>query len=231
MGLRPAETHKLAELRAVLSTGSPLLPEGFDYVYQHLKKDVCLSSISGGTDIVSCFVLGNPAGPVWRGEIQAKGLGMAVEVFDETGKPVKGEKGELVCTRPFPSMPIGFWNDPDGARYRAAYFEKYPNVWRHGDWITLTERGSCVITGRSDATLNRGGVRVGTSELYAVVEALPEVADSVVIHLDETDEGEEGIRGTSGGTRAGRGRLRSHHRRPLPPGVEEFSGLDRSTKI
>jgi len=183
-GLKPKETHRLDKLRAVLSTGSPLAPEGFDYVYQNVKSDVCLSSISGGTDIVSCFVLGNPTGPVWRGEIQAKGLGMAVEVFDESGKPVKGEKGELVCTRPFPSMPIGFWNDPDGAKYRAAYFEKYPNVWRHGDWCEETEHGGLVIYGRSDAVLNPGGVRIGTAEIYRQVEQIDEVMEALVIGQD-----------------------------------------------
>ena len=183
-GLKPKETHRLDKLRAVLSTGSPLAPEGFDYVYQNIKQDVCLSSISGGTDIVSCFVLGNPMGAVWRGEIQAKGLGMAVEVFDETGKPVQGEKGELVCTRPFPSMPVGFWNDPDGAKYRAAYFEKYPNVWRHGDWCEETEHGGLIIYGRSDAVLNPGGVRIGTAEIYRQVEQLDEVLESLVIGQD-----------------------------------------------
>jgi acetoacetyl-CoA synthetase len=183
-GLKPKETHDLAKLRAILSTGSPLAPEGFDYVYQNVKDDVCLSSISGGTDIVSCFVLGNPMGPVWRGEIQAKGLGMAVEVFDESGKPVKGEKGELVCTKPFPSMPVGFWNDPDGAKYRAAYFEKYPNVWRHGDWCEETEHGGLIIYGRSDAVLNPGGVRIGTAEIYRQVEQLDEVLESLVIGQD-----------------------------------------------
>jgi acetoacetyl-CoA synthetase len=183
-GLKPKRTHRLERLRTVLSTGSPLAPEGFDYVYQNVKSDVCLSSISGGTDIVSCFVLGNPVGPVWRGEIQAKGLGMAVEVFDETGKPVKGEKGELVCTKPFPSMPVGFWNDPDGAKYRAAYFEKYPNVWRHGDWCEETEHGGFIIYGRSDAVLNPGGVRIGTAEIYRQVESLDEVVESLVIGQD-----------------------------------------------
>jgi len=183
-GLKPVETHALTKLRAVLSTGSPLLPEGFDYVYQNIKRDVCLSSISGGTDIVSCFVLGNPAGPVWRGEIQAKGLGMAVEVFDEQGKPVKEEKGELVCTRPFPSMPVGFWNDPDGSKYRAAYFDKYPNVWRHGDWSEITAHGGIVIYGRSDAVLNPGGVRIGTAEIYRQVEQIDEVVESLVIGQD-----------------------------------------------
>ena len=183
-GLKPRETHRLENLRAILSTGSPLLPEGFDYVYRDVKSDVCLSSISGGTDIVSCFVLGNPLGPVWRGEIQAKGLGMAVEVFDEQGNPIENDKGELVCTKPFPSMPVGFWNDPDGAKYRAAYFEKYPNVWRHGDWCEITPNGGIVIYGRSDAVLNPGGVRIGTAEIYRQVEQLEEVVESLVIGQD-----------------------------------------------
>jgi acetoacetyl-CoA synthetase len=183
-GLKPKQSHRLDKLRAVLSTGSPLAPEGFDYIYANVKEDVCLSSISGGTDIVSCFVLGNPTGPVWRGEIQAKGLGMAVEVFDENGKPVTGEKGELVCTKPFPAMPVGFWNDPDGAKYRAAYFEKYPNVWRHGDWSEETEHGGIIIYGRSDAVLNPGGVRIGTAEIYRQVEQLDEVLESLVIGQD-----------------------------------------------
>jgi acetoacetyl-CoA synthetase len=182
--LRPAETHKLDKLRAILSTGSPLVAEGFDYVYASVKRDVCLSSISGGTDIVSCFVLGNPMGPVWRGEIQAKGLGMAVEVFDENGVSIQDGKGELVCTRPFPSMPIGFWGDAGGARYRAAYFERFPNVWRHGDWCELTAHGGLVIYGRSDAVLNPGGVRIGTAEIYRQVEQLDEVVESLVIGQD-----------------------------------------------
>ena len=183
-GLEPKQTHRLEELRTVLSTGSPLVAEGFDFVYEKVKSDVCLSSISGGTDIVSCFVLGNPIGPVWRGEIQAKGLGMAVEVFDENGKSVKNEKGELVCSKPFPSMPVGFWNDPDGAKYRAAYFEKYPNVWRHGDWCEITPHGGIVIYGRSDAVLNPGGVRIGTAEIYRQVESLDEIVESLVIGQD-----------------------------------------------
>jgi acetoacetyl-CoA synthetase len=183
-GLKPRETHRLEKLRTVLSTGSPLSPEGFDYVYASIKQDVCLSSISGGTDIVSCFVLGNPTGPVWRGEIQAKGLGLAVEVFDESASPVVGEQGELVCTRPFPSMPLGFWNDPDGSRYHASYFEKYPNVWRHGDWTQITEHGGIVITGRSDATLNPGGIRIGPMEIYRQVEQIDEVLESLVIGQD-----------------------------------------------
>jgi acetoacetyl-CoA synthetase len=184
LGVEPKKTHKLEKLRAVLSTGSPLSPEGFDYVYEKVKTDVCLSSISGGTDIVSCFVLGNPAGPVWRGEIQAKGLGLAVEVFDDSGRSLTSEKGELVCTRAFPSMPIGFWNDPDGSKYRAAYFEKFPNVWRHGDWSEITEHGGMIIYGRSDAVLNPGGVRIGTAEIYRQVEQLDEVLESLVIGQD-----------------------------------------------
>ncbi|MDF3010895.1 MAG: acetoacetyl-CoA synthetase, partial [Burkholderiales bacterium] len=183
-GLKPKQTHKLEHIRGVISTGSPLLPEGFDYVYENMKSDVCLSSISGGTDIISCFVLGNPAGPVYRGEIQALGLGMDVKVFNEQGSPVTGEKGELVCTRPFPSMPLGFWNDPDGAKYRAAYFQKYPNVWRHGDWSEITPRGGMVIYGRSDAVLNPGGVRIGTAEIYRQVETLDEIVEALVIGQD-----------------------------------------------
>ena len=184
INLKPRETHQLEALRAILSTGSPLAAEGFDYVYANVKADLCLSSISGGTDIVSCFVLGNPAGPVWRGEIQAKGLGLAIEVYDETGHPLPSGKGELVCTKPFPAMPLGFWNDPDGARYRAAYFERFPAVWRHGDWCEITPHGGMVIYGRSDAVLNPGGVRIGTAEIYRQVEQLDEVVESIVIGQD-----------------------------------------------
>jgi acetoacetyl-CoA synthetase len=165
----------------MFSTGSPLVPEGFEYVYREIKADLCLSSISGGTDIVSCFVLGNPTLPVWPGEIQCKGLGMAVDVFDETGRPVRGEKGELVCTRPFPVMPVGFWNDPDGAKYRAAYFGRFDNIWCHGDYSEITPHEGIVIYGRSDATLNPGGVRIGTAEIYRQVERLDEVVESLVI--------------------------------------------------
>ncbi|HAC56867.1 MAG TPA: acetoacetate--CoA ligase, partial [Rhodobiaceae bacterium] len=187
--LKPRETHDLSSMRMILSTGSPLVPESFDFVYEDVKKDVALCSISGGTDIVSCFVLGSPVLPVWRGEIQAKGLGMAVEVWDEDGRPLpqgQGEasKGELVCTRPFPSMPVGFWNDPDGAKYRSAYFERFPGVWCHGDYAEITGHGGIVIHGRSDATLNPGGVRIGTAEIYAQVEQLPEVQEALAIGQD-----------------------------------------------
>ncbi len=185
--LVPHKDYALEPLRTVLSTGSPLAPESFDYVYQCVKEDVCLSSISGGTDIVSCFALGNPTLPVWRGELQCRGLGMAVDVFDDDGNsipPGKGERGELVCTAPFPSMPIAFWNDPDGSKYHAAYFERFPGVWCHGDYVELTEHGGMVIYGRSDATLNPGGVRIGTAEIYRQVEQLPEVEESLVIGQD-----------------------------------------------
>ena len=183
-GFVPREKYSLGPLATICSTGSPLVPESFDFVYQSIKRDVCLSSIAGGTDIVSCFMLGNPALPVWRGEIQCPGLGMKVEAFDENGRSVRGERGELVCTRPFPSMPVGFWKDPRDERYRAAYFEKYPNVWCHGDWIELTGHGGVIIYGRSDATLNPGGVRIGTAEIYRQVEQLEEVLESLVIGQD-----------------------------------------------
>jgi acetoacetyl-CoA synthetase len=180
-GLEPARTHHLGSVRALLSTGSPLSPQGFRYVYEKLKPDLHLASVSGGTDIVSCFVAGDPTGTVWAGEIQALGLGMDVCVFDETGQAVMGRQGELVCRNSFPSMPVGFWNDPDGSRYRDAYFNVYPGVWRHGDWAEITTHGGIVIYGRSDATLNPGGVRIGTAEIYRQVEALEEVQESLVI--------------------------------------------------
>jgi acetoacetyl-CoA synthetase len=179
--VRPRKTHRLDKLRVMFSTGSPLAPEGFDFVYACIKADLQLASICGGTDIISCFIGGNPAAPVWRGEIQCAGLGMATEVVAEDGKPVRGRKGELVCTRPFPVMPIGFWNDPDGAKYRAAYFERFPNVWTHGDFAERTLHDGFVIYGRSDATLNPGGVRIGTAEIYRQVERLEEVVESLVI--------------------------------------------------
>ena len=180
-GVRPAQTHRLAALRTIFSTGSPLAPEGFDYVYRDVKQDVCLSSISGGTDLVACFAGGVPTRPVWRGELQGRMLGMQVEVWGDDGKPLATGKGELVCTAPFPSMPLGFWNDPDGAKYRAAYFETYPGVWRHGDWSEITGHDGMVIYGRSDAVLNPGGVRIGTAEIYRQVERLDEVVESIVI--------------------------------------------------
>jgi acetoacetyl-CoA synthetase len=180
-GVKPAETHKLTSLKTMTSTGSPLVEESFDFVYNNIKKDLLLSSISGGTDIVSCFVLGDPTLPVCRGEIQRRGFGMKVEVFNDDGKPVIGEKGELVCTTPFPSMPVRFWNDEDGKKYHAAYFERFPNVWCHGDFMELTARGSAIIYGRSDAILNPGGVRIGTAEIYRQVEQLDEIVEALVI--------------------------------------------------
>jgi acetoacetyl-CoA synthetase len=180
-GARPSHTHDLGSLRMVLSTGSPLAPESFDYVYEALKRDVCLSSISGGTDIMGAFADANMVLPVYRGELQCRSLGMAVDVFDPEGNSLVGTKGELVCTSPFPSMPLGFWNDPGDERYHAAYFARYPNVWCHGDWSELTERGTMLVYGRSDATLNPGGVRIGTAEIYRVVERIDEVEEAVAI--------------------------------------------------
>jgi acetoacetyl-CoA synthetase len=187
-GLQPARTHDLSALRTLLSTGSPLAPEGFDYVYRDIKADLLLASISGGTDICGCFIAGNPIGPVYRGELQARALGMAVRVYDEAGRELLGEKGELVCVKPFPSMPLGFWNDPDGSRYRAAYFEKFPGVWCHGDYVSLNARGGMVVHGRSDAVLNPGGVRIGTAELYREVERHPEVLEAVAVGRETGDD-------------------------------------------
>jgi acetoacetyl-CoA synthetase len=187
-GLAPGRTHDLGALRTVLSTGSPLAGHSYDYVYQRIKQDVHLASISGGTDIISCFALGNPLAPVWRSELQTRGLGMAVEIYDSNGKPLRERAGELVCTRPFPSMPIGFWDDPDGLKYQAAYFTAFPNVWRHGDWAELTAHDGLVIYGRSDATLNPGGVRIGTAEIYRQVEQLPEIVESLVVGQDWEDD-------------------------------------------
>ncbi|MDH6266501.1 acetoacetyl-CoA synthetase [Rhizobium sp. SG_E_25_P2] len=187
-GIEPIKTHDLSSLRAVTSTGSPLSPEGFSFIYEGVKPDVQLASISGGTDIVSCFVLGNPIKPVWRGEIQGPGLGLAVDVWDDNGKPVRGEKGELVCAKAFPCMPVGFWNDKDNAKYKAAYFERFDNVWCHGDFAEWTEHGGLIIHGRSDATLNPGGVRIGTAEIYNQVEQLEEVAESICIGQDWDDD-------------------------------------------
>ena len=180
-GVSPRARCDLSRVRAILSTGSPLSPEGFDFASEHIVPHAQLASISGGTDIVSCFVLGCPVAPVWRGEIQMPGLGMAVDVFDDAGRPLPSGKGELVCTRPFPSMPTGFWNDPDGARYRNAYFARFPGVWCHGDYAEWTPHGGLRIHGRSDAVLNPGGVRIGTAEIYRQVEQLDEVVESLVI--------------------------------------------------
>lgn len=180
-GIDPMTTHDLSSVRTILSTGSTLSPEGFEYVYDHVKTDVCLSSVSGGTDLLGCFVGGNPVLPVYKGELQCRMLGMAVEVFNDQEKSVFGEKGELVCTKPFPSMPIGFWNDEDGCRYHDAYFARFDNIWCHGDFVAITETGGMVIYGRSDTVLNPGGVRIGTAEIYRQVEQLEEIQESLVI--------------------------------------------------
>ena len=193
-GLTPARTHDLSALRTILSTGSPLAAHSYDYVSRSIGPEVQLASISGGTDLISCFALGVPTRPVWRGELQARGLGMAVEVWDADGRSVRGVPGELVCTRPFPSMPVAFWNDPDGTAYREAYFDHFPGVWRHGDWAELTDHDGLVIYGRSDATLNPGGVRIGTAEIYRQVEQLPEVLESLVVGQDVERDGERDVR-------------------------------------
>lgn len=181
-GISPINTHSLPALRSVLSTGSPLVPESFDYVYEHISADVCLSSMSGGTDIISCFVLGNPAAAVYRGELQSKGLGMDVQVYSDNGQAVAtGEKGELVCAKPFPCMPTGFFGDDDGSRYHSAYFDKFDNIWCHGDYVAETPNGGLIIYGRSDAVLNPGGVRIGTAEIYRQVECFDEIVEALVI--------------------------------------------------
>lgn len=183
-GIKPRESHRLTALKTILSTGSPLAPEGFEFVYRDIKERVLLASISGGTDILGCFALGNPLLPVWAGELQCRSLGLAVEVLDDDGKPIRGAPGELACLAPFPSMPVGFWNDADGARYRAAYFDTQPNVWCHGDFAEITRRAGVVIYGRSDATLNPGGVRIGTAEIYRQVERVPEVEEAIAVGQD-----------------------------------------------
>ena len=180
-GLKPASAFDLSHLRMLCSTGSPLSSEGFGFVYQAIKQDIQLASISGGTDIMGCFVLGCPTKPVYAGEIQARALGMAVAILNDEGQQIEGEQGELCCLAPFPSMPVGFWNDSDGSRYHSAYFDVYPDIWRHGDWATHTPTGGIIIHGRSDATLNPGGVRIGTAEIYRIVESFDEVAESLVI--------------------------------------------------
>jgi len=187
-GVRPQEEFSLPGLRAVLSTGSPLAPQSFDYVYDAIGDDLQLASISGGTDILSCFALGNPVLPVRRGELQCRGLGMAVEIWNDAGQPVVGEHGELVCTKPFPSAPVGFWNDADGKRYKAAYFERFAGIWAHGDFAELTDEGGLIIHGRSDSVLNPGGVRIGTAEIYRQVEKLDEVVESIAIGQNWKDD-------------------------------------------
>ena len=186
--VKPGKTYDLTALRAVLSTGSPLSIEGFEYVYNEVKADLQLASIAGGTDLNGCFALGNPMGPVYAGELQCRGLAMDVRAFDEMGNEIIDQQGELVCCKPFPSMPIYFWDDPDGRKYNDAYFDVYPNIWRHGDFIIVTERGGVVMLGRSDATLNPGGVRIGTAEIYRQLEQLPEIDDSVVIGQNWKDD-------------------------------------------
>jgi len=187
-GLKPGQTHDLSSLRTVLSTGSPLAPDSFDYIYNQVKKDVQLSSISGGTDIISCFALGSPVLPVRRGELQCRGLGMQVEVWDDRGNSLARGKGELVCTKPAPSMPRGFWNDDQGTRYQEAYFDRFPNIWCHGDFAELTPGGGMIIHGRSDTVLNPGGVRIGTAEIYRVVDAFAEVVESLVVGWHHADD-------------------------------------------
>jgi acetoacetyl-CoA synthetase len=183
-GIEPVKTHNLSALRTLCSTGSVLAPESFDFVYESIKQDLCLASISGGTDIVSCFVLSCPIRPVWRGECQCRGLGMAVDVYNDDGQPVRNEKGELVCTQTFPSQPAFFWDDVSGEKYHNAYFARFNNIWHHGDYVELTKHDGIIIYGRSDATLNPGGVRIGTAEIYRHVEQLDEIIESLVIGQD-----------------------------------------------
>jgi acetoacetyl-CoA synthetase len=180
-GVKPRLEYDLSSMKTLLSTGSPLSKEDFDFIYSDIKEDLLLASISGGSDLNGCFALGNPMGEVYRGELQCRGLGMKVFAYDESGAPVVGQQGELVCTAPFPSMPIYFWDDEDGSKYHSAYFDQYPGVWTHGDFIEVTEKGGLIMYGRSDATLNPGGVRIGTSEIYRIIEQMEEIQDSVVI--------------------------------------------------
>ncbi|HAD48116.1 MAG TPA: acetoacetate--CoA ligase, partial [Idiomarina sp.] len=187
-GVKPRESHQLDKLRAILTTGSVLPPESFDYVYRDIKTDLCLSSISGGTDIVSCFALGCPILPVYRGELQCRGLGLAVAIYNESGEAIRGKKGELVCENSFPCMPVGFWNDDDGQRYFNAYFARFKNTWAHGDFAELTDHDGVIIYGRSDAVLNPGGVRIGTAEIYRQVEKIDAVLESIAVGQQIDDD-------------------------------------------
>ncbi|MEO1289549.1 MAG: hypothetical protein AAFV93_17430 [Chloroflexota bacterium] len=182
--LRPNTTHDLSRIRAVGSTGSPLTPNGFQWIYENINADLALESLSGGTDLCTAFIGGARTKPIYAGELQGASLGASVQAFDEDGNAVMDEVGELVLTQPMPSMPIYFWNDPDNERYKSAYFEMYDGIWRHGDWIKINERGGCIIYGRSDSTINRQGIRMGTSEIYQAVEALPDILDSLIIDLE-----------------------------------------------
>ena len=193
-GYRPAEHVDLSALKRIFSTGSPLTEDGFAFTYDAIKSDVHLASITGGTDLVSCFALGAPTLPVYSGEIQTRGLGMAVEIWDAEGAPITDTPGELVCVKPFPSMPIGFWHDADGSKYRAAYFEHFPGIWRHGDWARLTAHAGIVVHGRSDATLNPGGVRIGTAEIYRHVEAFDEISEALVVGQNTLHDGAHDVR-------------------------------------
>jgi acetoacetyl-CoA synthetase len=188
-GIEPGKTYDLSKIREIASTGSPLPPEGFQWIYEHVKKDVWLASMSGGTDVCAGFVGGSILLPVYSGELQCRSLGARVEAFDEQGQPLIDEVGELVITSPMPSMPLFFWNDPDGKRYQESYFEMYPGVWRHGDWIKITPGGSAIIYGRSDSTINRMGIRMGSSEIYRVVEGFPEVLDSLIVGVEQPGGG------------------------------------------
>jgi acetoacetyl-CoA synthetase len=235
--MRPIETHSLASLRTMTSTGSPLAPDAFDFVYSSIKHDIHLASISGGTDIISCFVGGNPAAPVWRGEIQARALGMNVQVYDEHGEPVREQKGELVCTQPFPSMPVEFWNDPDGRKYHAAYFDRFPGVWTHGDYVELTAHDGVIIYGRAVAVLNPGGVRIGTAEIYRQVERIPEIVESLAIgqqwHGDERIVLFVRLRGDASLDDEFRERIRKHIRanttpRHVPARIVQVTDIPRT---
>jgi acetoacetyl-CoA synthetase len=241
-GVEPAKIADLSRLRGIGSTGAPLPPEGFRWVYEAVTTDAQLNSVSGGTDVCSAFVGACPMLPVREGRISGRALAAKVEAYDPAGRPLVGEQGELVITEPMPSMPVGFWGDADGSRYRAAYFDDFPGVWRHGDWIVVDDDGSCVISGRSDSTLNRGGVRLGTAEFYSVVEGFGEVVDSLVIHLEDRAEGgigmgelllfvvpAEGVRVDDDLKQRIAGELRrSLSPRHVPDAIHEVSGIPRT---